>query len=71
MTLDNYIQLTMTAAVNSLLIKPSLVVIISMQTLQQTMTVRLVTKEVQQLIGMSVSAQRRAVLVAALKESLT
>ena len=71
MTLDNYIQLTMTAAVNSLLIKPSLVVIISMQTLQQTMTVRLVTKEVQQLIGMLVSAQRRAVLVAALKELLT
>ena len=61
----------MTAAVNSLLIKPSLVVIISMQTLQQTMTVRLVTKEVQQLIGMLVSAQRRAVLVAALKELLT
>ena len=61
----------MTAAVNSLLIKPSLVVIISMQTLQQTMTVRVVTKEVQQLIGMLVSAQRRAVLVAALKELLT
>ena len=61
----------MTAAANSLLIKPSLVVIISMQTLQQTMTVRLVTKEVQQLIGMLVSAQRRAVLVAALKELLT